>query len=92
MGLRDRRRRRGPPGDDDDGGPSGGESDGGHEPFDLDDFNVPLKEWIRQDQTRDEISRQFRRFLDLFEDEPGVNFHKKVRGARAPRPPPFLIC
>ncbi len=54
---------------------------------------MPLKEWIRQEQTRDEISRQFRRFLDLFEDEPGVNFHKKVRLAlcamarRAPPPP-----
>ena len=49
------------------------------EEFDLDDFKVPLKEWIQQEQPRVEIKRRFRQFLDHFEDgETRERVHDKV--------------
>ena len=41
------------------------------EPFDLNDFNVPLKEWLTQLPTKGEIKRRFRLFLDNFVAEGG---------------------
>ena len=60
---------------------SGGAEDAeaGVEEFDLDDFKVPLKEWIQQEQPRVEIRRRFRQFLDHFEDgETRERVHDKV--------------
>ena len=55
------------------------DAEAGVEEFDLDDFKVPLKEWIQQEQPRIEIRRRFRQFLDHFEDgETRERVHDKV--------------
>lgn len=55
------------------------------EPFDLDNFRVPLKEWIIQEPVKGEVKRRFRNFLDRFQDTHGVFVHERVR-LLAPRP------
>lgn len=49
------------------------------EPFDLDNFRVPLKEWIIQEPVKGEVKRRFRNFLDRFQDTHGVFVHERVR-------------
>jgi DNA replication licensing factor MCM2 len=41
----------------------------GEDPINLEAFDVPLREWIAQDQTRREIQRKFRAFLKHFRPE-----------------------
>jgi DNA replication licensing factor MCM2 len=38
---------------------------------------MPLREWIAQEQTRSEVSKRFRWFLDNFTDAKGTNVHQE---------------
>jgi DNA replication licensing factor MCM2 len=44
--------------------------------FDLGTYSVPLREWISQEQTKAEVCRRFRWFLDNFSDAKGNNVHQ----------------
>ncbi len=48
------------------------------ERFNLDDFNVPLQEWIRHEPVRVEVRRLFRSFLDHFKDEAQARIHERA--------------
>jgi DNA replication licensing factor MCM2 len=58
--------------DEDEGRPGADEDDideedlDGDDPINLEAFDVPLREWIAQDQTRREVQRKFRAFLRHF--------------------------
>jgi DNA replication licensing factor MCM2 len=74
-------------GDGDDGDPEDDEEDeeedlDGEDPFNLEAFDVPLREWIAQDQTRREIQRRFRAFLRHFvpTTDGGMDARQRRRG------------
>ncbi|CAE7186886.1 unnamed protein product [Symbiodinium sp. KB8] len=50
---------------------------GEYAPFELGTYSVPLREWIAQEQTRAEVRRRFRWFLDNYTDAKGVNVHQE---------------
>jgi DNA replication licensing factor MCM2 len=45
--------------------------------FALDDFNVPLKEWIAQERPRREIKKRFRNFIRMYVDEGENNVYEE---------------
>jgi DNA replication licensing factor MCM2 len=49
-----------------------------HEPFNLETFQVPLREWIQQDQTKEEIKRRFKSFLTYYRLASGELVHERV--------------
>lgn len=67
------------------GGAGEEEEEEGFAAFDIGTFDVPLREWIAQDQTRTEIKRRFRWFLDTYTDLAGTQvYERKIQelGAR----------
>jgi len=42
------------------------------EPFNLETFTVPLREWVAQEQTKTEIKRRFKAFLRNFRIKQGA--------------------
>jgi DNA replication licensing factor MCM2 len=50
------------------------------DPMNLEAFDVPLREWIAQDQTRREIQRKFRAFLHHFTAVPEDTYNRRRRG------------
>ena len=59
MGFRERQRRRRDAAADAGSRASGADEDVVHEPFNLETFQVPLHEWVQQEQTQAEIKRRF---------------------------------
>ncbi len=50
--------------------------DGGDgDEINLEEFNVPLQEWLGQEHTRKEVRRRFRRFLQTFPEGSGQPIH-----------------
>ena len=52
-------------------GPGEDDEDEEGEPVDLENFDVPLREWVSTDAPRNEIKRRFRNFLRSYEDKAG---------------------
>eukprot|EP00977_Amphora_coffeiformis_P017256 scaffold5533_cov159-Amphora_coffeaeformis.AAC.12 len=52
----------------------------GEDPINLEAFDVPLREWIAQDQTRREIQRKFRAFLKHYRPESADTRRKRGNG------------
>lgn len=49
-----------------------------HESFNLETFQIPLREWIQQDQTKEEIKRRFRSFLLHYRLATGELVHERL--------------
>ncbi len=69
VGFREQRRRR--KGYDETAEAEGVQEDE-EEPFNLETFTVPLREWVAQEQTKNEIKRRFKSFLRNFRIKQGA--------------------
>ena len=78
MGFRERQRRRRDRDADAASRASGLDDDAVHEPFNLETFQVPLREWVQQEQTQFEIKRRFKDFLDNYRLARGERVHERV--------------
>ncbi|RLN86630.1 hypothetical protein BBJ28_00020514 [Nothophytophthora sp. Chile5] len=57
-----------------------GNDDGDDDPFNLENFGVPLREWIASERPRNEIKRRFKNFLNSFADSKTgrLVYHEKI--------------
>jgi hypothetical protein len=76
VGFREQRRRRREMEDAAAGGAGAEGGAGDEEPFKLETFQVPLREWVGQEQTRAEIKRRFKLFLQTFVNASGTKVRR----------------
>ena len=76
MGFRERQRRRRER-DADAASRATADDEAVHEPFNLETFQVPLREWVQQEQTQFEIKRRFKDFLDNYRLARGDRVHEQ---------------
>lgn len=54
---------------------------GYEEPYNLENFNCPLREWLQQPQTQKEICHRFDKFLHNFQEEKGTSlvYYERIK-------------